>query len=50
MSAELIGILGVGAALAGVMVSLFAWMRADIGQLRRHVTALSERVAGSKPN
>ena len=41
MSAELIGILAVGVALAGVMVSLFAWMRADIGQLRRETQARS---------
>ena len=49
MSAELIGILAVGVALAGVMVSLFAWMRADIGQLRRETqarsTGLEQRMA-----
>ncbi len=44
MSAELIGILAVGAALAGVMVSLFAWIRADVAQLRREVAALRERM------
>ena len=45
MSADLIGILPVGAALLGVMVSLFAWMRADNGQLRRDVAALGERMS-----
>ncbi len=45
MSADLIGILAVGAALLGVMVSLFAWMRADNGQLRRDIAALGERMS-----
>lgn len=44
MNPELIGILAVGVTMIGVMVSLFAWTRADIGQLRREVAGVNERV------
>lgn len=45
MSSELIGILGVGAALAALMAGLVAWLRADIGRLDKRVTEHCERLA-----
>ena len=45
MSSELIGILGVGVALAALMAGLVAWLRANIGRLDKRVTEHGERLA-----
>ncbi len=49
MSAELIGILGVGVALlvglGGLILTIGGWLRGDIRALRSETQALGERVA-----
>ena len=49
MSAELIGILGVGAALlvglGGLILTIGGWLRGDLRALRPELHALCERVA-----
>lgn len=49
MSAELIGILGVGAALlvglGGLILTIGGWLRGDIRGLRSELQALGNRVA-----
>ena len=46
MSPELIGILGVGGGLAILMLGLFAWLRSDVGEIRRDVASLRGRDVG----
>ena len=45
MSAELIGILAVGVALAGLILQQNRVMRQEVAEIRRDLAALSERVA-----
>ncbi len=42
MSAELIGILGVGAALGGLILTLGGWLRGDIRDLRGDIRELRQ--------
>ena len=45
MSAELIGILGVGAALGALILTLGTWLRSDVQILGKRVQELGDRVA-----
>ena len=48
MSAELIGILAVGVALAGLLIGLFAWLRSDMAKseerMRQNIRQVEERL------
>lgn len=44
MSAELIGVLTVGIALAGLMIGLFVWLRQDMDTLRRETNSRLDRL------
>ena len=46
MSAELIGILAVGVALAGQMLAMFGWLTMRINAVETRLGRLEERVAG----
>ena len=45
MSPELIGIITASVTLAGLMISLFAWLKSDISRLQDGFAQLRERVA-----
>lgn len=45
MSPELIGIITASVTLAGLMISLFAWLKSDINRLQDGFAQLRERVA-----
>ena len=45
MSAELIGILSVGAALAGQMLAMFGWLTMRINAIETRLGRIEERVA-----
>ena len=45
MSPELIGIIAASIALGGLMISLFARLKSDIGRLQDGFTQIRERVA-----
>ncbi len=45
MTPELIGIFAVGGAVIAVNIAVFAWLKSDIGELRRDIASARERLS-----
>ena len=50
MTPELVGILAVGGAVIAVNIAVFAWLKSDIGELRRDIASARERLSAVETN